>query len=241
MTREVWNNWWFRGQVQVGGTGDTVDLISGSGSPEGVVTAGIGSIYLRYDGSTGTTFYIKESGAGNTGWRGVSSNEGLPGLDGQIGSTGVTGITGVTGVTGTTGVTGVTGVGVTGVTGVTGPEGLHGIDGQISSIKSFSVGALIEGAPPSNGFRMVWRAPLACTVTNVRGHIDAGTNAVVNARKNQTSDFLSSDLTVSSTNTWTDGGAVQNIAVAAGDDIEIELVSTSGAVTKVNIQVDLVA
>lgn len=41
---------------------------SGSGSPEGVVTAPVGSIYLRTDGGAGTTFYVKESGAGNTGW-----------------------------------------------------------------------------------------------------------------------------------------------------------------------------
>lgn len=40
----------------------------GSGSPESIVTAPIGSIYQRSDGSTNTTFYIKQVGAGNTGW-----------------------------------------------------------------------------------------------------------------------------------------------------------------------------
>lgn len=40
----------------------------GSGSPEGVVTAIVGSTYRRTDGSTGTSFYVKESGTGNTGW-----------------------------------------------------------------------------------------------------------------------------------------------------------------------------
>jgi hypothetical protein len=50
------------------------DLISqssmtvGGGSPEGVVTATVGSIHRRTDGGAGTTFYVKESGAGNTGW-----------------------------------------------------------------------------------------------------------------------------------------------------------------------------
>lgn len=43
-------------------------LFSGTGSPETVVTAGIGSLYLRTNGGAGTTLYIKESGAGNTGW-----------------------------------------------------------------------------------------------------------------------------------------------------------------------------
>jgi len=41
---------------------------NGSGSPEGVVTAVVGSIYTRSDGGAGTTLYVKESGSGNTGW-----------------------------------------------------------------------------------------------------------------------------------------------------------------------------
>ena len=40
----------------------------GTGSPEGVVTAPVGRIYLREDGGANTTLYIKESGTGNTGW-----------------------------------------------------------------------------------------------------------------------------------------------------------------------------
>lgn len=40
----------------------------GNNSPEGVVTAPVGSIYSRLDGGAGTTFYVKESGTGNTGW-----------------------------------------------------------------------------------------------------------------------------------------------------------------------------
>lgn len=41
---------------------------SGSGSPQGVVTAVVGSLYTRTDGGANTTLYIKESGTGNTGW-----------------------------------------------------------------------------------------------------------------------------------------------------------------------------
>ena len=43
-------------------------IYSGTGSPETVVTAGVGSLYLRTDGGANTTLYVKESGAGNTGW-----------------------------------------------------------------------------------------------------------------------------------------------------------------------------
>ena len=41
---------------------------AGSGTPEGAVTAPVGSMYTRSDGGASTTLYVKESGAGNTGW-----------------------------------------------------------------------------------------------------------------------------------------------------------------------------
>ena len=41
---------------------------SGAGSPEGVVSAPVGSLYSRTDGGAGTSLYVKESGTGNTGW-----------------------------------------------------------------------------------------------------------------------------------------------------------------------------
>jgi len=40
----------------------------GAGSPEGSLTASIGSTYRRTDGGAATSFYVKESGTGNTGW-----------------------------------------------------------------------------------------------------------------------------------------------------------------------------
>lgn len=46
----------------------TATWSSGSGTPEGVVTAPVGSLYTRTDGGASTTLYIKESGTGNTGW-----------------------------------------------------------------------------------------------------------------------------------------------------------------------------
>ncbi len=46
----------------------TVRWLAGSGTPEGAITAVVGSMWLRTDGGAGTVLYIKESGAGNTGW-----------------------------------------------------------------------------------------------------------------------------------------------------------------------------
>lgn len=43
-------------------------ILGGSGSPEGAVTAPVGSLYLRADGGTSSSLYVKESGTGSTGW-----------------------------------------------------------------------------------------------------------------------------------------------------------------------------
>lgn len=42
----------------------------GDATPEGAVTAPVGSLFLRTNGGANTTFYVKESGTGNTGWVG---------------------------------------------------------------------------------------------------------------------------------------------------------------------------
>lgn len=43
--------------------------LTGTGSPEGVVTASPGAVYQQTNGAEGKTFWIKETGTGNTGWR----------------------------------------------------------------------------------------------------------------------------------------------------------------------------
>lgn len=54
------------------GDGDC-EYSTGSGSPEGVVTGDVCDIFNRTDGGAATTFYIKESGSGNTGWVAVAA------------------------------------------------------------------------------------------------------------------------------------------------------------------------
>jgi hypothetical protein len=45
-----------------------VQILTGTGSPENAVTAPVGSLFTRQNGGAGTVLYVKESGAGNTGW-----------------------------------------------------------------------------------------------------------------------------------------------------------------------------
>lgn len=54
------------GAVQLSSTGPM--WTTGTGTPEGAVTAPIGSLYSRKDGGAGSSLYVKESGSGNTGW-----------------------------------------------------------------------------------------------------------------------------------------------------------------------------
>lgn len=56
----VWNSW-----VSLL---DSTDVTSGTGSPEGVVTAPIGTLYRNRNGGANTTLYVKQSGTGNVGW-----------------------------------------------------------------------------------------------------------------------------------------------------------------------------
>lgn len=55
-------------KLQLVTIGGTADIYVRSGTPEGEQAAPVGSICLRTDGGAGTTFYVKESGSGNTGW-----------------------------------------------------------------------------------------------------------------------------------------------------------------------------
>lgn len=56
------------GYFAVGTDANPCVVRAGSGTPEGAVTGNVCDIFLRTDGSTSTTLYVKTSGTGNTGW-----------------------------------------------------------------------------------------------------------------------------------------------------------------------------
>lgn len=62
--------WRSEALIQQVNYGNGVLDLSGAGTPEGSVTAPRGSTYRRTDGGAATSFYVKESGTGNTGWVG---------------------------------------------------------------------------------------------------------------------------------------------------------------------------
>ncbi len=60
----------YQGAIYMGTSQSFPSLLTGTGTPEGAVTARIGSIFMRQDGGAGTSIYVKQSGTGNTGWVG---------------------------------------------------------------------------------------------------------------------------------------------------------------------------
>jgi hypothetical protein len=52
--------------------GSNIRIEYGTASPEGSVTANVGSLFINKSGGAGTTLYVKQTGTGNTGWAGLS-------------------------------------------------------------------------------------------------------------------------------------------------------------------------
>jgi len=106
-------------------------------------------------------------------------------------------------------------------------------------VSTFSKGGIVVSSGITVAINViVWRAPFAGTVTAVKGYRVGGTGATINARRNGASNHLASALSLTSADTWIDGGAVQNTAYAVGDKLEIMIVSATGSPTQIAIQVD---
>lgn len=59
----------FRGWTQsITRTVNAQTIITGSGSPEGVVVGDITQMYMNSAGTSGAILWIKKTGTGNTGW-----------------------------------------------------------------------------------------------------------------------------------------------------------------------------
>lgn len=86
---------------------------------------------------------------------------------------------------------------------------------------------------------IVWDAPFNCEVLEVKGYRVGGTGATVNARKNGASTHLAANLSLTSSGTWLDGGAVQNVSYTVGDRMEIMLVTVAGLPSQVAVQLNL--
>src|SRR4051812_49480250 len=64
------------------------DNYIGTGTPEAVVAAPVGTTYTQTDGVPGSIQWIKEYGTGSTGWRNLTPSGENPSLD-RVTTTGV--------------------------------------------------------------------------------------------------------------------------------------------------------
>jgi hypothetical protein len=78
------------GKLRLGSAGPYIQV--GTGSPDGVVTAGVGSLYIQTDGYARHILWEKQSGSGNTGW-GYALQESYPIPGPMIGMVADTGVT----------------------------------------------------------------------------------------------------------------------------------------------------
>ncbi len=108
----------------------------GTGSPEGVVAAPVGSLYSRTDGGVGTALYRKETGTGNTGWTATSA------ITGPAGPAGPAGPPGPAGADST----------VPGPTGATGPQGPQGDPGVSQGQYSYRWKITTTAVDPTHGY-----------------------------------------------------------------------------------------
>jgi hypothetical protein len=118
---------------------------------------------------------------------------------------------------------------------------VHSVDGDQGELSLAHVRAITKEivlASPTAGTHAVWRAPVACHVTAVRGYRVGGTGATVNAQKNA-SDLLAADLSLTTADAWISSTTVQNDAMAVGDKLLLEVASVAGTPTEVTVQVDL--
>lgn len=137
----------------------------------------------------------------------------------------------------------------------------HALDGANHTLAGSATGRFlratgattfaIEAIPISRGGvvltpvaadHIVWRAPFACTVTAIKGYQDVGTGSTINAFRNTLASptlFMAANLTVTPAETWVDGGAVQNTAIAAGDKVYIRIATVAGTPNKIGVQIDM--
>lgn len=107
--------------------------------------------------------------------------------------------------------------------------------GSLSVPLVFTRGGTIL-SPTTTVNTIIWYAPFTATVTNVLGYVSGSTGSVINARRNGLT-LLTGNLTLGSLDTWIDGGAVQNTAIAIGDKLEIMVVSVSGVPSQIAIEI----
>lgn len=76
------------------------------------------------------------------------------------------------------------------------------------------------------------------TALTLRGHRKGGTGATINFQNSQTNKLKAADLSITGVDSWVSAAADQNTSILA-TDIEAMVVTVTGAVTEITLQLDL--
>jgi hypothetical protein len=115
----------------------------------------------------------------------------------------------------------------------------NSISSSIFSVNGTISTAFNSSTISSTGNAIAWRAPFRCSVTGFYGYISGTSGSKVNARLNGASNHLSSDLTLTATDSWISyTGTLQNILYNPGDKLEIMLTTLVDSPSQIAIQVD---
>ena len=92
---------------------------------------------------------------------------------------------------------------------------------------------------------VIWRAPYACTVTNVLGQRVTGSGAVINAWRTSgtvSGSIAATNITLNTASLWMSASSLNaaSTSFSIGDELDIMLVSSSGYPTQISVQIDLV-
>ncbi len=104
---------------------------------------------------------------------------------------------------------------------------------NVLGLRDMYGGCLLDSSGLSAITARVGEFQWAGTVLSARARRIGGTGATVNAQVG-TLDIRSADLSLTGT-AWTDFGALQNAAIADGEDLDLQIATVTGAVTQIAI------
>jgi|GEM_PF-6356549 len=86
---------------------------------------------------------------------------------------------------------------------------------------------------------IVWRAPAPARVVSVLACRQGGVGATITARKQGGGNHLAHDLSLSTVDSWLDGGAITSGTYAAGDTLVAVITNVAGAPHAITIQIEV--
>lgn len=102
--------------------------------------------------------------------------------------------------------------------------------------KSFAIVNTTNILTTDIGTFNAWRANTPCTASMILGYRDTGTTAAVSASRNGL-PLISTPLTLSTTNGWVSSSVLQNQNFNTGDILTFSLLSFTGGINDITIQV----